>query len=190
VEILFDSGVLLTGILVFLSRIGDVGIGTMRTISMVHGRAKMAFFLGFMEVSIWLIVITAVLHRISATPVLGLFYALGFSAGNVVGIMLEKRIALGQVVLRVISEYSGKEMAGKLREKGHAVTTFRGEGLSGPVTLLYVACQRKELKSILPVVKSIEEDAFYVVEHAGEVSRLYRPTMVIATGWRALLKRK
>ena len=127
----FDYPTLLLGLIIFLARVTDVSMGTMRTISIVQGRTKIAFLLGFIEVSMWLVIISTVIHRIAEGPILGVFYALGFSTGNVVGIILEKRIAFGHIILRIISTQSGKEIAKEIRHTGHAVTTFQGEGLSG-----------------------------------------------------------
>lgn len=189
-EIGLDFGTILAGILIFLARVADVTLGTLRTISIVHGRTKAAFLLGFLEISVWLVVIAAVLNKIMSRPILGIFYALGFSAGNVVGIMLERRMAFGHTVLRVISPRDGKKMAQKIRESGYAVTTFEGEGMAGPVTELYVVCRRRDLKNIIPIVKSIAPDAFYITEQAGSVSKVYRPFMPPPTGWRAILKKK
>jgi len=187
---LFDWGTIFIGILVFFARVADVSLGTMRTIAIVHGRTQVAFFLGFVEVTIWLVVIATVLQRVMAEPLLAAFYALGFSTGNVVGIKLEKSIAFGHTVLRVISPENGKLMAEKIRRAGYGVTTFLGEGLSGPVTELYVVCRRRELKRIIGMVNSIVPDAFYITEPAGQVSKIYRPIMQPLTGWRAAFKRK
>jgi uncharacterized protein YebE (UPF0316 family) len=187
----FDLATILLGIVIFLARVTDVSMGTMRTISIVQGRTRIAFLLGFVEVSMWLVIISTVIHRISEKPILGVFYALGFSTGNVVGIILEKRIAFGHIILRIISTERGKEMAEKIRESGHAVTTFQGEGLSGPVTMLYVACRRKEQNDIVQIVRSVEPDAFYIVDQAGSVSKIYRPFLPHQpTGWRAIFKKK
>jgi uncharacterized protein YebE (UPF0316 family) len=187
----FDLATILLGIVIFLARVTDVSMGTMRTISIVQGRTKIAFLLGFVEVSMWLVIISTVIHRISDKPVLGVFYALGFSTGNVVGILLEKRIAFGHIILRIISTRSGKEIAEKIRQTGHAVTTFQGEGLSGPVTMLYVVCPRKEQNQVVQTVRSIEPDAFYTVDQAGSVSKIYRPCLPNEpTGWRATFKKK
>lgn len=187
----FDLATILLGIVIFLARVTDVSMGTMRTISIVQGRTKIAFLLGFVEVSMWLVIISTVIHRISDKPVLGVFYALGFSTGNVVGILLEKRIAFGHIILRIISTQSGKEIAEKIRQTGHAVTTFQGEGLSGPVTMLYVVCPRKEQNQVVQTVRSIEPDAFYTVDQAGSVSKIYRPCLPNEpTGWRATFKKK
>jgi uncharacterized protein YebE (UPF0316 family) len=186
----FDYPTIILGIIIFFARVTDVSMGTMRTISIVQGRTKIAFLLGFLEVSMWLVVISAVIHRIAEKPILGVFYALGFSTGNVVGIVLEKRMAFGHIILRIISMRSGREMAEKIRESGHAVTTFQGEGLSGPVTLLFVACRRKEQGDIVQIIRHIEPDAFYTVDQAGSVSKIFRPCVPNPSGWRAAFKKK
>jgi uncharacterized protein YebE (UPF0316 family) len=189
-EINFDIPIVLTGLLVFLARVADVSLGTMRTISIVHGRSKTAFLLGFLEVSLWLIVITAVLNRIADQPILAIFYALGFSAGNVVGIFVEKRIGYGNIVMVVISPLKGQAMAAEIRSAGFMATLMKGEGKSGPVTILYVVCRRKNLNVITAIVKSIDSDAFYTAEHADNVSKLAYPILPPPTGWRSILKRK
>jgi uncharacterized protein YebE (UPF0316 family) len=185
-----DTPTLLMGVAVFFARVTDVTMGTMRTISIVQGRTRIAFLLGFLEVSVWLVVISAVINRIMEKPILGVFYALGFSTGNVVGILLEKRIAFGHMVLRFITPRAGKKMAEKVRDAGFGVTTFPGEGLSGPVTMLYVVCRRRDLPRVLQIARSVEPDAFYITEQAGRVSKIYRPFMPSPTGWRAIFKKK
>jgi hypothetical protein len=46
------------------------------------------------------------------------------------------------------------------------------------------------MKPLLRLVQDIDPGAFYVTEQAGAVSKIYRPTMQQATGWRAIFKRK
>ncbi|MGA1869636.1 MAG: DUF2179 domain-containing protein [bacterium] len=187
----FDLGTIVIGILIFLSRIIDVTLGTMRTISIVQGKMKSAFFLGFFEVSMWLIVISTVINQVTNKPVLGIFYAFGFATGNVIGILLERKLVSGNVVIRTITSLiKGEEMAQKIRKLGHAVTTFQGNGMSGPVLELYIVCNRKNVMGIITLVKEIEHDAFYIVQQAGNVSRLYRTAITPPTGWRAILKKK
>ena len=180
----------LLGVIVFLARIVDVSVGTLRTISIVQGRTKIAFFLAIIEISVWLMVLSAVLPKVMETPFLGVFYAIGFATGNVVGILFEKKLAMGYANFRIITSAYAKEISKTLREKGFAVTTFEGEGKDGKVTEVYVACERKELPGLIKLVKEIEPDAFYIAEQAGFVSKIRRPTMVPSTGWRAVQKKK
>lgn len=179
------------GLVVFFARVTDVTLGTVRTISIIQGRTKIAFMLGFFEVSLWLLVVAKVLQEVAQKPILTLFYALGFASGNVVGIYIERHLAFGYSVLRVICPQKGNEMAVVLRKAGYAVTTFIGEGLSGQVVMLYVVCLRKQLKEILSLVTDISPEAFYIIEPASSVSKMYRPYFMEAgTGWRATFKKK
>jgi uncharacterized protein YebE (UPF0316 family) len=169
----FDFGTLVTGLLIFLARIIDVTLGTVRTISIIQGRAETAFLLGFVEVSVWLIVISTVVNQVINKPILGIFYALGFSTGNVIGILLERRITINHIMLRIIappSSRSSRKMAEQIKEMGYAFAVFEGEGASGPVTELHVVCKRSDLKDIVPIIKNTEPHAFYTTERAGSVS--------------------
>ncbi len=178
------------GIIIFFARIIDVSVGTLRTISIIQGRVKMAFFLGLIEVSIWLVVLSAVLQKVMETPLLAVFYAVGFSTGNVVGILIEKKLAMGYTNLRIISSINGKNIAERIREKGFNATTFEGDGKDGKIIEVYVVCERKALPELVKIVREIEPNAFYITEQVGIVSKLLRPMMVPSTGWRAIHKKK
>ena len=186
----FSATTLMLGFLIFFARIADVSLGTLRTISIVHGRKLMAFSLGFVEILIWLSVISTVIQQIGSSPLLGLFYSFGFATGSLVGIQIEQWIALGCIILRVISRKEPEKLTEIIRGEGFAVTTFAGKGKEGPVMELYIVCRRRDLRKILQVVHSIEPDAFYITERTGAVSKLYRPTMQSSTGWRSILKKK
>lgn len=178
------------GLLIFLARVCDVAVGTIRTLAIVQGRTTTAFILAFFEISLWLVVISTVLEKIAHNPVLGVFYSLGFATGTVVGIKLERRLSFGNIVLRVISRKNGHSLAKRVRRLGYAVTVFPGEGMSGPVAENYIVCRRRDLKEILAAVEEVEPKAFYTIEHVGAASRVYRPMLQPATGWRAVLKKK
>ncbi|RPJ44651.1 MAG: DUF2179 domain-containing protein [Candidatus Latescibacterota bacterium] len=183
-------GTLLLGVLVFLARVLDVSVGTMRTISIVQGKTRLAFFLGLIEVSVWLVVVATVVNKVMQQPILGVFYAFGFSTGNVVGIKLERRIAFGHTVLRVITPERGEEMAAAVRGAGYPVTTFTGQGMAGPVMELYIVSRRRDLRRLVPIILDINPNAFYITEQAGSVSKLRRPFMTPRTDWRAIFKKK
>ena len=172
----------LLGVLIFFARIIDVSVGTLRTISIVQGRTKVAFFLAFIETSVWLIVLSQVLTKVMQEPLLGVFYAFGFASGNVVGILVEKKLAMGYINFRIKTGSNAKKITKIFREKGFAVTNFEGEGKDGKVTEIYVATDRKNLPTLVKMVKEIEPDAFYIAEQAGLVSKIRRPTIVPATG--------
>ncbi len=178
------------GLLIFLARVVDVSIGTIRTISTVHGRIKTAFVLGAIEVTIWLLVVSTMITEISSRPILVVFYALGFSTGNVLGILVERRIAFGYVGLRVFCREKGPEIADAMREAGYAVTSFEGQGKSGTVIELYAVCKRKYLKDLVAISRRFEPGAFYTSDHVGTVRQTLQTVSRQPTGWRAIMKRK
>jgi uncharacterized protein YebE (UPF0316 family) len=185
-----DPHTFLTGLIIFLARICDVSLGTIRTIVIVQGRTIVAFFLGLIEVVIWITIVSTVVHSIKETPILVLFYSLGFATGNVVGIMAERKLAFGLIILRVITRRKEGPIADRLRKLGQAVTVFRGEGMRGPVSELYIACRRRDLKWILPIVREEDDTAFYITEQARDVSKILKPFHEPLTGWRAVFKKK
>ena len=188
--IMISENVLLTGLIIFVARICDVSIGTIRTISTVQGRTGIAFSLAIVEITIWVTVAGTVINQIHERPLLVVFYAFGYATGNVVGILVERKLAFGLMVLRVITREAGQSIARTLRQKGQPVTIFIGQGMRGPVAELYIACRRRDLKWIIADINTLDPEAFYVMESARDVSRILKPTAAPMGGWRAVNKRK
>lgn len=177
----------LLAILVFFSRVLDVSIGTIRTLATVQGRVVLAFVLGLFEVTIWLVVIATVVNTVLDRPWLLIFYALGFSTGNVVGIILERKLALGHSILRIFTGRHAAEITDTLRNSGYRVTKYEGEGARGPVWELHVVCERKLLNRALGLVQSIDPEVYFVCETP---TRVRRYTGFSQTNWLSALKRK
>ena len=187
---MFEVSILITGLVIFFARITDVAIGTVRTIITVQGRTGIAFCLALVEITIWVTVASTVINQLKEQPLLVVFYAFGYATDNVVGIVVERKLAFGMVVLRVISRNAGKVIADTLREKDQPVTVFMGEGMRGPVAELYIVTRRRALKWILSEVMAKDPEAFYVLEAARDVSRMLKPTFTAIGGWRARSNRK
>lgn len=185
-----DPVVLMTGLAVFFARIFDVSVGTVRTIVTVQGSSALAFVLAVFEVTIWISVVSTVIHQVQEMPILVIFYSLGYATGNVVGILVERKLAFGMIILKVFSQHKGKILAETFRNLGHAVTVFHGEGMKGPVQELYLACRRKDLKWMIPKVQEVDEKAFYVVEQARDVRKILKPVSTPLGGWRQRNNRK
>jgi uncharacterized protein YebE (UPF0316 family) len=186
----FNLPILLTGLLIFILRVGDVSLGTLRTISIVQGRTSRAFMLGFVEVSMWLVVMSTVLSQVASKPILGAFFALGFSTGNVVGILVEKQLIRGHLAVRVLTAHHADAISASLRAMGLRVTILWGDDGDGPVGLLYIICDRKQLRQVVARVKAQDPDAMCTAEQAGLVGQVVRPMMQPTTGWRSAFKRK
>ena len=177
------STVLMTGLLIFFARICDVSFGTVRTIVTVQGRTVIAFIMAVFEVTIWVLVINAVIGQMDDQPLLVIFYALGYATGNVVGIKVEERLAFGLSIIRVFSKSSGTAIADSIRSCGQPVTMFVGEGMQGPVCELYIACRRKDLNWIVNEIKNQDPQAFYVVEQAKTMNRVLPSVTASPANW-------
>jgi uncharacterized protein YebE (UPF0316 family) len=182
-----DLGVLTTCALIILARIGDVSLGTIRTICVVNGRALISWILGFFEVLIWIFAVSKVLSGPLSLPY-ALAYAFGFATGNYVGVTVEQFIAFGEQVVRIFTR-RGAEVAEALRGEGFRVTEFDGRGRDGLVSLLFIETRRKDTRRLLRHLHHTDPNTFYLVDDIRlaryPASRQHEPT-----GWRAIVKRK
>lgn len=188
-ESLASLPVWVLGLLVFSLRIVDVSMGTVRTLAVVAGHIRLSVMLGFFEVLVWVFAISQVIQSAARNPLILLMYAGGFAAGNAVGILVERRLALGRRVLRIISS-RGEAIAEALREAGQPVTIFRGEGRDGERILLYLLCERRDVTRWVELARELDPPMFFVVEPAFESSMLQPMPLPSATGWRAWMKKK
>lgn len=173
--------------LVFLLRVVDVSLGTVRTMFVVHGRIRLSVALGFMEVLIWITAVSEVILGLRESPVLVLAYAAGFATGNAVGIVLERRLALGQCVVRMISR-KGDAVAGVLSSFGRVLGVFRSEVDEPSTRLVFATLPRSALEGVVERVKAVDPEVLYVVDRFAQ-SNGWTP-FPRATGWRAVLKMK
>ena len=151
-------------LLIFLSRLTDVTLATLRNIFIHKGFRKVVPFVGFFEVLIWLIAMKQVMGHVD-NWVAYLAWAGGFAMGTYVGMRIEERLALGNQVIRIItSESDCEELVRMLRESNHGLTVVDGTGAKGPVKLLFTIVARKDIKGILSRIEEIQPNAFYTIE--------------------------
>ena len=148
--------------LIFLARVADVSLGTFRTIVIFRGHKFMASFIGFFEIIIWLVAAAQVLTNLDQWY-LALAYASGFAVGNYVGIWIEGSFAIGDELIRCIS-FNRDVLAGKLREEGFKVVSFDGDmGEAYPVELLLIIEKRRNVPSLIQLIKELDQTAVYSI---------------------------
>jgi uncharacterized protein YebE (UPF0316 family) len=150
-------------LMIFLARICDVSIGTLRIILVARGQKIIAPLLGFVEVLIWIIAIGQIMENLDNWTCY-LFYALGFATGNYVGMVIEEKIAMGMVGLRLVTAKPAAELIVALSDKGFGHTHMDAHGATGPVNVLFITVSRKKLKELLGIVNEYNPGAFYTVE--------------------------
>lgn len=154
--------------LIFLARVTDVSLGTLRVLLLVRGRRFFAASVGLFEVSIYVLALKYVVDRLD-NPLSLVVYALGFATGNVVGSIIDEKVALGQVMAQVITLKEPLGLATFLRESGFGVTITEGQGREGSHPILNLGLPRKQLKSLHQMVKDWDPGAFVVVQEARSI---------------------
>jgi uncharacterized protein YebE (UPF0316 family) len=159
-------------ILIFLSRILDVSIGTMRLIFVSKGFKYIAPILGFFEVTIWLLAIGQIMQHLN-NVMCYIAYGAGFAMGNYIGIVLEERMSIGTVLVRVMPKADTDRLIQYLRDQEFAVTTVNVEGMSGQVKMLMSIINRKHVKEYVSIVNQYNPAAFYTIEDVNAVKQGY-----------------
>jgi uncharacterized protein YebE (UPF0316 family) len=150
-------------LIIFLARILDVSIATMRFMFLARGMKVHTALLGFIEAMTWIIIIGQVIRNLD-NVMCYVAYAGGFAVGSYVGMIIEERLAVGKVILRVIVSEPAAELIAALREKGLGVTDVKAEGAKGDVRVLFMVAKRSNLKDMIAVLNAYKPTAFYTVE--------------------------
>ena len=164
--------VLLLAAGIFFLRIGDMSLDTIRMLFVIRGRKSLAWVLGFAQSLLFVVAIGSVLTNLNNVFTI-LAYAAGFATGNVVGMLIEERMAIGYLQFTIISSNRGAVIAEQLRKSGHAVTEIPARGKNGTVTMLQTNVKRKDMDNIETIVLEADPEAFVTLDEVRPVRRGY-----------------
>ncbi len=150
-------------IVIFVARILDVSLATVRMLLVVRGKKYPAAFIGLMEASIYITALGRIVKNIS-DPWKVLAYGLGFASGTLLGSLLEEKLAIGHVALQVIpGEASAEELLVAMRTMGYGVTVLEGKGMTGPKMVMLVSADRKTLPRLTSLIEEFSPGCFVTV---------------------------
>lgn len=156
--------------IIFLLRIVDVGLGTVRSLLVVRGARAWVPWLAFVEATVWVLAIgSAIQNLTSVWHLLG--YSSGYAAGNIVGMWIEEKLAVGLATVRVVTRGMGTELATRLREEGYGVTEFQGRGRDGAVEMLLTVVKRRNVRQVTRIIESMDPGAFLSVDEPRSMRR-------------------
>lgn len=155
---------------IFAMRVADMSLDTLRVLFVMRGRKGTAWVLGFCQSTIFVLAITSVLSQLN-NPLNIIGYAAGFATGNVTGMLIEERLAIGHIHLWIISPRLGVTMAETLRAEGYGVTEIAARGKDGMVSMLSVSVQRKAVPHVEAIVHEKDPDAFITSEDVRRIRR-------------------
>ena len=157
--------IIIAALSIFLLRLLDQTLGTLRLLYVNKGRPGLGAVLGFAESAIWVVAISRVIQDLN-DPLLIFGYALGFAAGTIVGSYIESSIAIGDVVVRIFTSKNEKsrKLSDELRVAGFGVTVINGKGMDGEVVISWCVTPRKKFRKVISIVESICPEAYVTTE--------------------------
>ena len=155
--------------LIFLARICDVSIGTLRIIFVSKGKRNIAPILGFFEVLIWITAISKIMQNLD-NYINYIAYAAGFATGNFVGMIIEEKLAIGIQMIRVFINEKGMELVKLLNSNGFGATTVEARGAKERVLMVYAIVHRNEMEKVLEVINAFNPRSFYTIEDVRAVN--------------------
>lgn len=152
-------------IIIFCAKIIEVSISTVRLVLINKGERVKGAILAFIEIMIWLIIVSSVLNNITEDPIKVFIYAIAFSLGNFIGVTLESKLAVGLASIQVVvNAENGEVLADILREQGFGVTIIDGRGKNdNRKNLLFVQLKRKKIPEAVKLIKQTNPDAYITV---------------------------
>lgn len=156
-------------VIIFFARILDVSVGTLRIVFLTRGMKQIVPILAFFEVLVWVVIVSQVVRNINSW-VNVIAYAGGYSTGNYLGMYLEDKLAIGTLIVRIITRRDATELIEHLKRNFYGVTNVPAYGNEGRVNLIFTVIKRSDLQFVLDSVQKYNPRAFYSVEDVRAVS--------------------
>lgn len=179
-------------ILIFLARICDVSIGTVRVITVIRGHKLISAVLGFFEVVIWIFAIASVVQHITESIWCVVAYGGGFAAGTLIGMMIEEKLALGDQIIRAVNREGDRDLAGHMRSLGYRVTQIDAKTAFGKAELCFLVVPRRQTPEATRLIQEHCPEAYLTVEDIRSQSgpRIFRSPASELPIWKRLIKFK
>ncbi|MDR0403113.1 MAG: DUF5698 domain-containing protein [Treponema sp.] len=163
--------------LIFLSKVVEVTISTLRQILVNKGYRTQGAILSFFEIILWVFAAARVVTGITEAPIKGIVYSLGFSLGVYCGSLIENYIGLGKVLIQaIIPQEKSEGVLITLRSKGYGVTVIKAKGRDSEKNVLMIFANRRGKEAIIEEIYRNDAGAMIIandvtVLRGGYISR-------------------
>ncbi len=157
-------------LLIFLARIVDVSIGTVRILFISRGKKYLAPIMGFCEVLVWLLAIGQIMRNLT-NVLCYVAYAGGFATGTYVGLWIEEKLAVGLLMVRVVTHRDASPLIEQLQKEAFGVTHVAARGITGKVRIVFTIIKRSDLPRVIGIIRKFNPNAFYSTEDVRSVSK-------------------
>jgi uncharacterized protein YebE (UPF0316 family) len=161
-------------LLIFIARVTDVTLGTVRLIFIARGYRSLAPIIGFFEILIWIVIIGQIMNNLSNVACY-VAYAGGFATGNYVGMWLAEKLSLGMIMVRIVTQRDASTLIQSLIAADYGVTSIEGTGAQGPVKIIFSVIPRRQFTDVVRHIQKCNPNAFYTVEEVSSVTEGIAP---------------
>jgi len=162
-EVFLSVNAWLVAIGIFIARTINIALDTLRFMLSLRDKRVLSWILGFIQSVIFVVVIGSVLTNLE-NPLNIIGYSAGFATGNVIGMAIERRLAIGYTHFTIISRDHSTEIADALRGEGYGVTEIPARGRESNFMLVDCYIRRKEANEVEQLVLNIDPGAFITAE--------------------------
>lgn len=148
---------------VFLGRIIDVSLGTIRTLLTVKGKRLIAATIGFIEATIWFLIVKEALNSGTNSLYIVFSYAGGYAIGTYLGGLISNTIIKSNFCVQVIISDKNKKLVNKLRDEGYGVSVVDAKGHKSSKYMLFIEINHKSFKNLKNLIMEMDSNAFIFV---------------------------
>ncbi|MDD2619860.1 MAG: DUF5698 domain-containing protein [Syntrophomonadaceae bacterium] len=150
---------LLQLLFIFLARIIDVSLGTVRMILVIKGNKYPAAIIGFFEILVYTIALGMVVGSLQE-PLRLIVFCSGFALGILVGSVIEEKLSIGYRGIQVIIDLKNGYIVEELRNEGFPVTCWEASGRLGPKLVLSMVVTRSNASKLAARILEKDSEAF------------------------------
>ncbi|MBT3261825.1 DUF2179 domain-containing protein [bacterium] len=166
---------LIVPILIFIARIINVSLGTLRIMFISSGQKKIAATIGFFEMLIWIITVGQIMQNLT-NVLCYIAFAAGFPFGNIIGMKIEQKLAIGSTIIQLITQKDATKLTSTLKKLNYGITTIDAQGTQGAVKLIYIIIKRTDIQKVTKIIHQFNPKAFYTIEEVKHINEGIFPT--------------
>lgn len=159
-------------VLIFIVRIIDTSLATIRTILIIRNKILISSFIAFFEILIWFLIVKEAINTPSNSILVAISYSLGFAMGIFFGILITDKAITTVISVNIVINKNRKEVLKSLSKNNFAfsVSKIKGRDLIKNKDMLFIVTTNKKLNKLKKLVIDLDETAFIV---AGENKFIY-----------------
>lgn len=155
-------------LIIFAINVVYVTFFTVRMILTLKGYRYAAAGLSMVEIVIYVVGLGLVLDNLNEVQNL-IAYAVGYGTGVIIGSMIEEKLALGYVMVNVITEDIERKMVRVIRENGYGITDWEANGRDGARHAMQILTPKRYELKLYMLIKELDPKAFIITYEARNI---------------------